>query len=1161
MYQFKLLIHLLLLSFIISTDSLALDNREELSIGVPTSLFLPYWGGSTVVPTGIVADIVSLYEKKNNVKIVYKEFNTIHELEKALARNEVDTAILASVNEDDDYIYSDALYSDSVVYWTRPDSYYLDEENIKWACLKGSSLCDILINQGYKNIIEVDDYTKVGELLDSEKIDAIIGYYRSFMYHLNSNEIGVKRIRFKKEFGNVRSNFVINNSNPELKDKLDLFIKEYKENYGLDIETSINRKYSLKNNLYDTWLSSESSLKIRYSIPGDLFPLSFYSEKERRYIGIVHDVFNKVEEFTPFVFEYIPSTKLNYMEMLKNGDIDVIPVFKNGIEPGGLISPFGFFKFDFELIETRKSYSKVVVGVLDRINHFDSHKDIIVYNDQEKIVSDLEKGVITHAYINSELLGSIISSRGDVGFTIVRNNRYENFDFEANMLFRESSHELISFMMESLSMVPDEYYDILKEKYNKVNYTVGYSRVHVEKSIAVIIFLIIVIIFFYRKSMLKLNTKLQGVTNEKNLSDQQRIRLMKLINNIKSMVFISKVNGELLLKNNQCGIESRSIGFGNSDKFISYVKGEISSNDFKEFEFSVKSNHYVVNQKLIEYGDDGIDIVMTVVDNVTSIREREHLLLKAKELSEENLKQRQNFLAVVSHELRTPISGILGLIELISKSSDSAPDKDTVSNARRSIEKLKYLVDDILDYSKIEANQLRIYKEETNLALELPPTIKSFEKLAKSKGLEFRLNWEPSHNLICSIDGLRVNQVLSNVLSNAVKFTSEGFVSLSVMITSDELKLSVCDSGLGMNEKELDVIYNPFVQAQDDISRKYGGTGLGMSIVKNLVELMGGELSISSKKYSGTNIDINIPISVKAYYAKYDREIKIPISKSYRDWLDAFGVEVDEKNWIGDESDFGNIYPDDVIEIISGTGENESRLEIIPLSGHALVVEDDSINKFVIRRQLETLGLEVTIVSNGVSALKLLEKSEASKFDIVITDCHMPKMNGLQFIDQLRVANGAYADVKVIMCTADNSGPTVSKILNSSVNAVLYKPYGLRDLYNELIRHLKIISTTKCHLTCHETLEDWISHLDDQSRLKMAEALKRSLNDAFFELDQENHMIKPVLHRLKGSFGVIGLTEDASICVQLERDVTNIELKQKLKGRIVEILNQIDKFL
>nr|WP_269809034.1 ATP-binding protein [Enterovibrio nigricans] len=332
---------------------------------------------------------------------------------------------------------------------------------------------------------------------------------------------------------------------------------------------------------------------------------------------------------------------------------------------------------------------------------------------------------------------------------------------------------------------------------------------------------------------------------------------------------------------------------------------------------------------------------------------------------------RSEFLAIVSHELRTPISAMIGLLELLISRVSEKEDKLLIRNATISAEKLERHVNDILDFSKIEAGKLQLESRTANIYEELSVVFRPFDAQAKKKHIDFIIKWEETSYLLFDIDMFRVGQIATNILSNAMKFTDEGRIVVSVNAEQDGINVTVKDTGCGIEKSKLSQMFQPYVQANSSISRKYGGTGLGMTIVANLVKLMNGTIEIESEPDHGTKVSFYIPATGNKLDKYEHATIHLPIAnKKELAWAKVLGLTI-TCDTISEPEANNNFYLDGFFQLLENkenTTGSVGTKNIGKLQGNALVAEDDPINRMLMKRQLVELGFDVTLSKNGYEA-------------------------------------------------------------------------------------------------------------------------------------------------------------------------------------------------
>jgi chemotaxis methyl-accepting protein methylase/signal transduction histidine kinase/chemotaxis response regulator CheB len=387
------------------------------------------------------------------------------------------------------------------------------------------------------------------------------------------------------------------------------------------------------------------------------------------------------------------------------------------------------------------------------------------------------------------------------------------------------------------------------------------------------------------------------------------------------------------------------------------------------------------------------------------VAERTELLQVAKEEADSANAAKSIFLANMSHEIRTPMTGIFATVQLLEASELSVKQKEFLRILKTAAENLMAILDDILDFSKIEAGKLSLSNESFALAPTIEDILKLYQPRFESKGLEFSLDFQKGIPPVLVGDELRLKQVFSNLISNAIKFTDHGEVSLGVSvesITEDHvvIKFAIHDTGCGLSPDALNVIFQPFTQVDHSLARKYGGTGLGLTICKKLVSMMGGEI------WAGNN-----PGGGASFY-----------------FTAGFGLpsEEDKPRFLTQTTE------------LSPAGTNHGGFRV-------LIAEDDVLNRHLIVTILEDLGCHTVAVENGSAALDLLKKEP---FDLVLMDISMPEMDGLTATRHLRndPDGGMNTTVPIVAITAHVVDGVLDKFLTGGFDGVVTKPFSLSDM-------------------------------------------------------------------------------------------------------------------
>lgn len=422
---------------------------------------------------------------------------------------------------------------------------------------------------------------------------------------------------------------------------------------------------------------------------------------------------------------------------------------------------------------------------------------------------------------------------------------------------------------------------------------------------------------------------------------------------------------------------------------------------FDNFTMTVKDRTYHIYHWALPYRDsDGTltGVIGGWID-LTEQQDLQHALLQAKQQAEAANRSKSHFLAVMSHEIRTPMSALIGVLELLrQRHLERSEDAELIDIAQKSAGGMMELIGEILDLSKIEAGQFELRNNHCYPGRLARTVIQGFASLAQQKNL--KLSFIGDHpDVAVELDSLRFRQILSNLLSNAIKFTPHGTVCVELDIVSDvdisHLRLSVCDTGIGMDEQQRQRLFQPYTQFEGADSELLIGTGLGLSICRQLTDLMGGQLTCTSQPGQGT----------------------------------CFTLDLDLKRAV-------HVETSPVIE----------RTKLPPLPARrVLIVEDQEFNRVVLQRQLESLGMRVTCAQNGLEGLSLWREQT---FDYLITDCNMPLLNGDKMTRQLRaieVAEGR-TPIDVLGLTANAQAQEIQRCIDAGMNNCLFKPLTLSTL-------------------------------------------------------------------------------------------------------------------
>ncbi|MDB5868241.1 MAG: sensor hybrid histidine kinase [Polaromonas sp.] len=484
---------------------------------------------------------------------------------------------------------------------------------------------------------------------------------------------------------------------------------------------------------------------------------------------------------------------------------------------------------------------------------------------------------------------------------------------------------------------------------------------------------------------------------------------------------------------------------------------------------------------------------------------------------------KSTFLATMSHEIRTPMNGVLGMLELLSLSQLDGSQHATLRVIRQSGRSLMRIIDDILDFSKIEAQKLDIHPEVCCLREVIEDVHNMYSGNASSKGLLITCRVDAGLSPALMVDPVRLRQILHNFVSNAIKFTSSGQVTIMADLIErksgeDRLRFSVKDTGIGISEEHQRHLFHPFAQAELSTTRRYGGTGLGLAICRRLAALMGGSIRMVSQPGHGTTmmLELSLPIADPALLALNDS--KNPLNPVFA--------------------------RSETCRTAPSVAHAEAEGTLI------LLADDHPTNRSLLMRQVNMLGYAAESARNGVEALGLWQ---SGRFALLLTDCNMPEMNGYELAKAIRALESSKGSkaYPIIACTANALGSEARICLDAGMDDFLAKPVELKNLLAKLARWLPIPSDSVTVPDNYPAVQQASTPIDHSALAKVSAGNTAVEQEIFIEFQRANDgdaallqqavtdgdaaQVKRLAHLIKGACTMVGALRLAGVCERIER--------------------------
>ena len=630
----------------------------------------------------------------------------------------------------------------------------------------------------------------------------------------------------------------------------------------------------------------------------------------------------------------------------------------------------------------------------------------------------------------------------------------------------------------------------------------------------------------------------QNIQASKTIEDQKKF-YQQIFNTIPNYIYVKDKNGRFLLVN-----EAVSELFGLTQEQI-LLQGTISSSEisldedlnYRTDQQVLKTGEFVEIEEpiILKNGEErwyhttkkplpdkeGIINVLGISMDITDRKKHSDELIKAKQTKEQ-------FLANMSHEIRTPINGIVGMVNLLEDIPATEEQKKYLRAIKTSSKNLQVIINDILDLSAIESGNIKFERIGFNLKSFFNTLISSFSYSAKQKGISITLNFDPYIDEVVIGDPVRLNQIMSNLIGNAVKFTKRGSVRVYALKISEENKQGnfqfiVDDSGIGIPDDKIQKVFENFEQGDAAINRKYGGTGLGLAIVKQLVEVQEGSIDVQSKPSRGTKFTVNLKLEI--------------------------GID------------------DDLDEEKSSLPKVETSGEKLDLSKYKLlVVEDNDVNILYTRKILQNWNCTPDEVKNGLMALEKLKEED---YDLILMDVRMPVMDGFEATKFIRSNfKPPKSNTPIIALTANAIKGDDEKCIQAGMNDYISKPFQPETLKNKIISNMdlegftsKVSSKPNSESYQNKVIDlTYLKEMSDNDIVFVTDMMKSFINQTpkdianiwFHYSNNELDDAANIIHKIKPSITFMGIHELKDLIIEIEGNA-----KHK---KIDPLKDQLEKF-
>jgi len=911
------------------------------------------------------------------------------------------------------------------------------------------------------------------------------------------------------------------------------------------------------------WLSDEERAYIKSHpvVPVVAFntnyPISFYNRRDNEWQGVFFDLMDKVTLLTGMSFEVAHNENANWSvmnEFFMSGRADLVPEFiwSKEREAAYIWSDVLIMEDHYALI-SRSEYRNIT---LNEIPHtkiglasgtsftsmfkrwFPNHTDTVEYDNIDLAFKGLQRGEVDLVMSTQRRLMYLTHYQELVGF---KANFVFNQSIETRFGFKKEDALLCSIIDKALKLVD---VDGISAQWSQKTYDYRAKVAEAQRPLlfsAIILSFVIValllFVYFKSRSEGRRLAKLVAEANEANRLKNVAVNSMEsILNSIDASIYTTVPDtGELLFVNT---FMKKAYNIKNGAAVGKYCYKVLRKDHEKICDFCPcreldkdPDKTIVWEEYMPELGisfrrsdcyidwPDGRKVHLQHAIDITE-------LVAARELSEHSNRSKGVFLAQMSHEIRTPMNSIIGFSELALDDDVAPKTRDYLTKILENSEWLLQIINNILDISKIESGKMEL----ENVPFDLRGIFTSCQTMimpkANEKGLTLHFYAEPPAGKVPLGDPTRLFQVLVNLLSNAVKFTNTGIIKVQSAIKDITDKnvtvyFEVKDTGIGMTSEQIKKIYEPFAQAESGTTRKYGGTGLGLSITKNIVELMGGNLSVESTPGAGSRFSFELTL----------------------DTIDAEEEALYEKK-------------------MAFNGAEKPAFE-----GEVLLCEDNVMNQQVMCEHLSRIGLTTVVAENGKIGVDMVAnraRTGKKQFDLIFMDMHMHVMDGLEAASKILEMN---TGIPMVALTANVMSNDIEIYKKSGMSDCVGKPFTSQELWRCLMKYFKPVYWQTVNEMQHRRMED---DLQQKLVINFVKSNRNVYNEIKEAVSQgDTPLAHRLAHTLKSNAAQVGKTSLQKAAAEIERQLADgspvvpqqmAVLEAELSAALAELIPQVEQF-